>query len=243
MSRRPAVTEEILLLRRRPFRDRSDLVDGLSRTSGRVAGVIHRSRSFVPDPPILVQASRRSGPSLDTFSQPLVLNAYPGLRSSLEAMLVAGFLGRLFLGSLPEAEPNEGAFELLSGIYQALARQADPRACGLWGQSRLLELLGLAPQIEVCVLCGSSDLVAFSALEGGVLCGACFSDNGFRLPEGELGLLRRLRLDSWQEVLMGGLPPGEVRTAGRVFKSQLQVHLGLSDDYFKRVLPKREGQV
>ncbi|MCA9777867.1 MAG: DNA repair protein RecO [Candidatus Eremiobacteraeota bacterium] len=236
---REATATDVLLLKRRPFRDGGDLLEGLSRCAGRVAGVLRRSSRSILDPPVLVHLVRREGPGLDTFSQPVVQTGYSGIRRNLDSMLVAGFLGRLYLASLPQDEPNETVFEALCQVYEALGEGVDARACGLWGQSKLLDCLGLAPQLRGCVLCGLEPVFGFSAADGGVLCRSCFQGNGFRVVEAELSLARLLRLASLRQVSSELLDPDAVRVAGKIYKAQFQTHLELSADYFKRVLPRK----
>ena len=164
---------------------------------------------------------------------------YSGLRRNLNSMLVAGFLGRLYLASVPQNESNEMVFEALCQVYDALSEGADARVCGLWGQNKLLDCLGLAPQLRGCVRCGSEPVFGFSAADGGVLCGSCFQGKGFRVVEAELSLARLLSLASLQQVSSELLEPDSVRVAGKIYKAQFQTHLELSADYFKRVLPRK----
>lgn len=153
--------------------------------------------------------------------------------------MAAGFLGRLFLGCLPEREPNERVFELLCELYDALDDGVGARLCGLWGQERLLQELGVAPHLKDCVLCGQTGVVGFSATEGGVLCSDCYRSSGIGFVERDMTLIRELRERSLREVSKEALTAGGIRLAGRIFKAQFQTYLELSPDYFKRVLPPR----
>ncbi len=212
----------------------------MSRRSGRVAGVVHRSKKVNLDPPVLVSVERREGASLDTFSQPVVQSGYSGIRRSLDSLLAAGFLGRLFLASLPADEPNESAYSVLCEVFESLNRGIDARIAGLWGQQKLLDCLGLTPQLHACVECGAGEVVAFSAVEGGVLCAHCLGGGErMRLTSSELSLAKVLSALPLQELSVDLLDPEGVRLAGRIYKAQFQVHLDLSADYFKRVLPRR----
>ena len=158
----------------------------------------------------------------------------------MDSLLAAGFLGRLFLASLPSDEPNEPAFASLCEVFDSLNRGIDARIAGLWGQQRLLSCLGLAPQLYSCVECEEKNVVGFSALEGGVLCAGCLGrGENIRLSEPELSLARVLSVLPLQQLSVELLDPEGVSLAGRIYKAQFQTHLDLSADYFKRVLPKR----
>jgi DNA repair protein RecO len=216
-------------------------VEGLSRASGRLAGIYQYSRRGVSlDPPVLVQLRLRSGSNLETFSQPVVRRSYSGLRKSLQALMTAGFLGRLFLGCLPEREPDEQVFDLLCELFDALNDGVEPRVCGLWGQERLLQSLGLAPHLADCVQCQGGSLAGFSPADGGVMCKKCYEGAGVALQERELALCRLLRESTLLEVPVSELEPAGVRLAGRIFKAQFQTHLDLASDYFRRVLPPQK---
>jgi DNA repair protein RecO len=236
-------SQEILLLKKKPFRDRSYLIEGLSRASGRLAGVIHHSRhSASLDAPVLVRLSSKSGGSLESFSQPVILKSYMGMRKSLQALLTAGFLGRLFLACLPEREPDEPVYDLLCELYDALNEGAEARVCGLWGQDKLLLSLGIAPHLSDCVLCQKPEVVGFSATEGGVLCHGCYKGNGLLVRRQDLVLCGLLRERSWADVSVSDLTSSGVRLAGLIYKAQFQAHLEIASDYFKRVLPPRQGE-
>lgn len=212
----------------------------MSRRSGRVSGIVYRSKKVSLDPPVLASLERRKGATLDTFSQPVVQAGYSGIRRSLDSLLAAGFLGRLFLASLPSDGPNESAFLALCDIFESLNRGLDARIAGLWGQQKLLGCLGLAPQLHACVECEEEKVVGFSALEGGVLCAGCLGQNeAIRLSGPELSLAKVLSVIPLQGLSEDLLDPEGVRLAGRIYKAQFQVHLELSSDYFKRVLPRR----
>ena len=55
----------------------------------------------------------------------------------------------------------------------------------------------------------------------------------------ELSLAKVLSVIPLQGLSEDLLDPEGVRLAGRIYKAQFQVHLELSSDYFKRVLPRR----
>lgn len=242
MSSRFDTAEDFLLLKKRPFRDRSFLFEGLSRASGHLVGVVQSSRQTASlDAPVCLLLKRQSGKSLERFSQPIVQRSYSSMRRSLEALLAAGFLGRLFMGCMPEREADESIYDLLSHLYDALDEGEDARVCGLWGQDRLLQALGLAPHLDDCVLCQKKEVVGFSALEGGVLCPDCYDGKGMVVNGQVLQWCRRLREASLRKLAADEMVPSNVRAAGLIFKAQFQTHLELGSTFFKRVLPPRKG--
>lgn len=225
-----------MLLKRRPFRDGKDLVDGFGRESGRFCAVVSGRRGGF-DPPVLVQARLSAGSGLSALSQLVTLRGFGPLKRDLSRLLAAGFLGRLFLAAMPEGEPDPSVYALLESLFCALDEGACPRRCGLLGQARLLLILGVAPELDACVQCGGSGLVAFQVSEGGTVCRSCYSGGGLSLVPAELTLARALLGASLEELEKVDLEPLQTRLAGRIFKAHFVTHLGLSVDLFRRVLP------
>jgi DNA repair protein RecO len=127
-------------------------------------------------------------------------------------------------------------FLLLERLLGALDEGAPPRVCGLWGQARLLQLLGLSPDYSQCVLCDSSDVSGFSAFDGGMLCEPCYSGRGFAVPVEALSLCRSLAEFELDRV-NDALEPVSVRVVGRIYKEHYQEHLGVDESVFRRILP------
>lgn len=73
-----------------------------------------------------------------------------------------------------DREPQGELYELLERTLAAI-RKRNPRLVVLSFAIKLLELIGLAPQLRHCVSCGCEveDEAWFSPLQGGVLCASC----------------------------------------------------------------------
>ena len=235
-------SHRLLLLKRRPYRDSEDMVEGFSSRLDRFSAVVRRGRlggGGLMEPPVLVNASLSSSSGLSTLSQPVLENSFSGLRKDLARLATAGFLGRLFLASAPEKVGEGQLFALLEELFVALNEGVLPIACGLWGQHRLLLSLGVAPELDCCLICGTLEVSGFSAEEGGVLCEACYRGKGFAVSATALETGRALRdLPLGDETVEFG-PLSEL---GRIYKEQFQVHLGVPDSVFRRVLPRPRGK-
>jgi len=106
----------------------------------------------------------------------------------------------------------------------------DPRAAMVWFARRMIDRLGYAPQLHDCASCGRrlpEQPARFSAVGGGLLCGACGAtdlgaiDCGVRVIKvlrtaaaGEVELWRRLRLDA-----------PTLSTLERIIEAELAQHL------------------
>lgn len=241
---RPTRTDRFFVLRRQPLGENDEIVVGLGRDSGLFSAVVKGSRkprsrlAGLLEPPVELEGQLREGRNLGSLSQLQLLRAFANLRQTLEGLLTAGFFARLFQAALPEGSPHEGAYDLLGILHERLGSRVPATPLALWGQDRLLAELGLAPEIEACLGCGSPDLRGFSALEGGMLCAQCYSGSGFAVSSLALETLRSLREQGPEP--LSKLDPIAVREIGRVLKEQLQQHLGIPDRVFRRVLPKEK---
>ncbi len=241
---RAPVRERFFVLRRTPLGESDDLIVGLGWESGRFSAVVKGSRkprsrmSGLLEPPVELHGALRPGPTLDGLSQLQLCRAFAGLRQSLEALLTAGFLARLFLEALPERSPIEGVYALYSELHERLIDGHAPVAMvALLAQSRLLQELGLEPELEGCLICGSEAVRGYSPRDGGLLCANCYAGSGFALSSAGLLALRELR-EVGPDDTLSAFEVAVVRELGRVFKGQLQQHAGLSNRVFRPVLPK-----
>ena len=97
-----------------------------------------------------------------------------------------------------EDENSEEKYELLETCLRLLNEKEDPDlvlACWL---SDMMEIFGISPDVDECVLCGSTKVSAFSAKEGGFLCEDCART--LQVPFRSADDLKRMRL-----VVKGGL--------------------------------------
>ena len=88
------------------------------------------------------------------------------------AALIAEVADRVLESRAPDAE----VFDLVAGTLQNIQRSANAQAEVIWCLRQLLDHLGYAPQLDLCLSCGAqpSDGPAwFSAAGGGLLCSNC----------------------------------------------------------------------
>lgn len=108
--------------------------------------------------------------------EPIAL--HPGFREHLEGFAAASYCAELFLRLTQEGDPNPALYTLLqSFLGYAEGSDITPKVLCRF-HLRLLHDLGLQPNWEYCMECGSSiDRAASSRFEfeqGGLLCNRCF---------------------------------------------------------------------
>lgn len=128
-----------------------------------------------------------------------------------------------------EQEPHEDLFEALESALDRMetVREPDVPAAVLAGLWTMIEALGFAPQIDVCVECDAplsdTEVGRFDLSAGGIRCARCGEGrSGPRVGPGAREQLETL--------LAGGLPPGLTRA---------RQHLALVADFVTyHVAPK-----
>lgn len=136
------------------------------------------------EPPSYVELELHEGRGdIATVTGASTLAALPRLRESLDAIDAAAHacddVDRLF----GDGEPHPPIFHLLVNYLRGL--DADPSTATVGRQLafrlKLLLGAGLQPELGACARCGASGpLVAFSGVDGGLLCSGCGS-SGFKI--------------------------------------------------------------
>ncbi|NND83806.1 MAG: DNA repair protein RecO, partial [Acidimicrobiia bacterium] len=160
------------------------------------------------------------GRELDTITQVEVVDAFPRLREDLDAITLAGVMTELVDQVLFEDEPSPDLFHLLRRALAALERgHRGPDLLALFFL-RVADHLGLAPALDACASCGTTDDLRFSIDSGGAICSGCGPASAERLPEGVLGHLVAVRDDA------GRTEPSEWSEPGlRLMQRFLESHL------------------
>ncbi|MEW6776469.1 MAG: DNA repair protein RecO [Bdellovibrionota bacterium] len=221
---------EALVLRRTAYGDADWIVTLFSREEGLVRAVAKNARA----------SRKRFGGALDLFSRVRIdtkapvhgrsealwrlesaelLDAHLSLRSSLEALEAASHACRAVGALLHEHEPSAALFEnlclFLSGTGRSGEGEVPAELARLWALLRVLDAAGFAPLLGECVRCGRTlgehRSAAFSAAEGGLVCGECQHGEGAQvLPPAGVRVLREIA-----SVTFGELPSVRITPRGR----------------------------
>lgn len=232
----------VLVLRRRPLGEADEIVSLLSPELGRFDAAVRGSRR--PTSPLVgkvepfteLQGLFARGRSLDHLTQASVHRSRPGLHRDLERLLHGSYLLDLVGGILPFGEPAPELFELLSRALDELEAGGAAAPLCRWVELRLADLLGYAPELEGCALCGAPEPGWFSASSGGAVCRACRTEGleaTLALSAPARAALRHLRGCRLESALRLRLEPGPAREVERVLLEHLQHH-------WPRVLRSRE---
>ena len=116
-----------------------------------------------------------------------------GIREDIFLTAYASYMAELLDKSTEQNDPNPFLFELFSQSLKLLNEGVDPDVLLHIFEMKMLNVLGLYPQLDSCVNCGSRDgTFHFSIRENGFLCHRCFEMDPYRLKisQGTAKLLR-----------------------------------------------------
>jgi len=196
----PAPEQHALIWRRTDFSETSRLVILITRSEGKVSALAkgaHRAASpFLGRLDhlnlVLPRYARRRGPGLRLLRDVRLLCEHRGLRQP-RRFLAAHYLCEIFDAALLEGRSDPPLFDLLVGALHALDRcppQSLPTfVVGL--ELRLLRVLGMLPDLNVCSACGRPSTPLYTAPQGhGLACARHKSGAALPIPATALAWLR-----------------------------------------------------
>lgn len=109
-------------------------------------------------------------------SQGLQQNSFIGVGADLSALAYASYISELTDLAVPEHRPSPDFFALLLTVFSLLQMDDDHARTARYFELRLLQELGLLPDLTGCSCCGRSLMGGsfhLSPRAGGLLCAAC----------------------------------------------------------------------
>lgn len=130
---------------------------------------------------------------LGALQQGETISSMRGIREDIFLTAYASYIAELLDKSTEQREPNPFLFELFSQTLQLLNEGVDPDILLHIFEMKIVNVLGLYPQLDSCVNCSSKDgTFHFSIRENGFICHRCFEIDPYRLQisQGAAKLLR-----------------------------------------------------
>jgi DNA repair protein RecO (recombination protein O) len=180
-----------IVLRSYPFGEADRVVVLLSPNHGKIRTVakgIRKTKSRFGgrlEPFTHVDLVLYEGRNLDTITQVAVIEPFPRLRASLDAVVAAGTMVETADAVAQEDEASMRLFLLLHRGLRAL--EAGQIGADLITSYllKLADVVGVAPSLQVCASCGRVEaLHRFSFGGGGAICDKCSTDGAVRLRAG-----------------------------------------------------------
>ncbi len=197
-----AAKTQAFVLKTQDYRDTSILVHFYTRDFGKIQGIVKGIRDgssrfgSTLEPFSLNEIlfyRRKRGGDLHLVTQVDLVDDFLKVREDLERLSFASYLIDL-LNAFTENESSDlEIFDLVKDTLDFLGSGASPKRVLRVFEIKLLEALGLMPEIRQCVRCQTKDaaLYYFDVNMGGVICKDCFQlkPSGFPLSKGTLHFL------------------------------------------------------
>jgi len=193
------------ILKTQDYRDTSLLCHFYTRDFGKVHGIIKgiretRARFGSTLEPFSLNEilfyRRRRGSDLHQVTQVELLDLFSGIREDLEKLSYVSYFIELLDEMVELEEPAPEIFDLLKNTLTLMQAGASARRCARIFEVKLFEILGLLPEIKLCVVCGTPEPepAYFSAKHGGIQCKKCSAGTGPLVPvsRGTLSFLSRV---------------------------------------------------
>ena len=205
-----------IVLRSYPFGEADRVVVLLSPNHGKIRTVakgVRKTKSRFGgrlEPFTHVDLVLYEGRNLDTITQVAVLEPFPRLRASLDAVIAAGTMVEASDAVAQEDESSIRLFLLLQRGLKALEAGATSQDLITSFLLKLADVVGVAPSLRQCASCGRfDDLHRFSFGGGGVVCDRCRTEGSVKLRDGLTEYLAVLA-----EAEMTTLPPRDETLSG-----------------------------
>ena len=126
--------------------------------------------------------------SMQLLKSATLKKEFMGIRSDYDRLALASVVVEL-AGSLPD----DNIYDLLEVTLENLDRHPQPYLIFNLFVVRYLDVLGIAPEVDGCVLCGNtSGIETISILDGGFLCHGC--NRGQHLKPLDVNFLKKFRV-------------------------------------------------
>ena len=155
----------------------------------------------------LIDFSAAYGRDLDVVNEAQLRDDHPRVRSELSRLSKAIYACEIADSFAQEQSPSSGQFNLMVKVLEALGDAPDSWPVVRWFETRMLDVSGFRPELEMCVECfervePGNHLLDLGA--GGVLCPQCRAQgvgHKVQVSESAMRALRHLqRTVEWSEL-------------------------------------------
>jgi DNA repair protein RecO (recombination protein O) len=211
---------EAVVIRTYPLGDTSRIAVLYSREFGLVRGVAKGARGpksrfgagLEPLSVVDVVLYKKDGRDLDLLSKVDVIADWRAaeLARVAHAQAALELVDRL----VAETEPEPRLYDLLRVALAACATAPLERLVSvtLAFQLQAAELLGYAPRLDACAVCGAPPAGRFAPARGGVVCARCAEGEGFVVQASNEALAQMAALAAWPALALAEAPGPLART-------------------------------
>ncbi|WP_350342481.1 DNA repair protein RecO [Proteinivorax tanatarense] len=142
---------------------------------------------------------------------------------------------------MPENEPNPKFFNLAAKTMHLLTSRSKEALLILAGfKIKSMALMGYAPCLTECVLCGQSkDDYIFSISQGGLVCDGCLPHKNKFITKRQRFLMLLLLRTTFEEILKADIQEKEIKQMNIIFNKYIQYysdgHIFKSEQVFQKI--------
>ena len=233
----PIHKTEVIVLRKRDYRETSLLVDFFTRDYGKLSGILKGIRkepckfASTVEPfshnEIVFYRSRTS--TLHLVSQCDAKNNFDTIRNDMHKSGMGSFMMELLHVVMPQEDKNEAVFDLSLKCLNELKNTVNPHKVATIFKIKILSLSGFKPHFDSCVSCSTKIIgqSRFSLAMGWLLCPRCFpKDTGSRaIFRGTIATILHIERNDFQNSLNIGLNPQIKKELDIILNAFLHFHL------------------
>lgn len=198
-------TTEGIVLHKYELRETSYILVVYTPDLGKVRGVIKGVRKpypqFAGNFDIFTRCEfsfyEKKRSALDLITRCECLDYYLKARKDIERLTYANYIIELIDVVTSDKDPNEDLYATLRGSLELLAGDSSAKRVGRIFEVKLLDAIGLTPELNRCVVCGCDKgrEVVFSVPEGGVVCPDCLHEvpGKRRVSRGTVNFLKKVQ--------------------------------------------------
>lgn len=233
----PTYTATGITLLVRKFRGSQRVVTFFTREQGKVEAVAAgigkpgSSLAGAVEPFTLSRLFLVRGRELDRLTQAQVREGFAQIATSLQAYGYASWMAELTARATEPGQPLADLFDYLLVSLRAVAAGVNSALVAASYGLALLDLLGLAPEMERCAGCGGEleSPVGYQAQGGGLVCRQCVTvGGGIPVGAGARGLLHGLRRVHPERLGVLKARPEEIQEALGLLRRHVAYHLGFA---------------
>lgn len=227
---------EGIVIRTKDYKEKDKLVWIFTREYGRVSLIANGAKKSASHLSACTQPLTyglymfQPRQNLSTLKSGEVLNNLNGIKRDLLKTAYASYLMELVDKSIHDGEIQPYVYEWAIQLLNRLDEGEDAEILLRIFEMKMTEVFGIKPNVTSCVQCGKEqDLVGFSALQGGFLCGHCLpmtkDGRGYPIP-----VLKLLHLFSWigpEQIGNIAVKAETKRMLKQILYDYLDVHTGI----------------
>jgi len=200
-----ALKAEGIILRKYFLRETSYIIVVFTREFGKIRGVLKGVRNPYPQfagnfelfthCDLLFYKKKKSG--MDLITRCESIDFFPVIRKDIKRLTYASYFVELVDAVTGDSEADDVLYGTLLEGLRMLATESSPRRVARIFELKLLDAVGLAPILDICVECSlplEGDIF-FSVSSGGVLCSNCAGSGrkSFSVSRGTVNFMQKVR--------------------------------------------------